>query len=163
MPRPNLSEGDLERLYRNMGRGGVVGTRREGVSSSCTPNASSARQGKDRGGNGQAGSNPALSPYKSKWEASYAAKLELEKKANVIKGYAYEMHTFKLAHRQYHRTDFLIWHMDNSIEIAQVKGWHKNLRAGIKGLKWAAQLNPWFTWTLKRWTGSGWDSHYVDI
>jgi hypothetical protein len=101
--------------------------------------------------------------FKSKWEESYSAKLELEKRAGLIKDYAYEMHTFKLAHRQYHRTDFLIWHMDNSIEIAQVKGWHKNLRAGIKGLKWAAQLNPWFTWTLKRWTGKGWDSNYVEI
>ena len=105
----------------------------------------------------------ASSPYRSKWEAAYASKLELEKQAKVIKDYIYEMHTFKLAHRQYHRCDFLIWHLDGSIEIAQVKGYHKNLRAGIKGLKWAAQLNPWFTWTLKTWTGTGWDSHYVEV
>jgi hypothetical protein len=102
-------------------------------------------------------------PYRSKWEAAYASKLELEKRAGIIKAYAYENLTFKLAHRQYHRNDFLIWHLDGSIEIAQVKGYHKNIRAGVKGLKWAASLNPWFTWTLKRWTGTGWDSSYVEV
>ena len=101
--------------------------------------------------------------YRSKWEAAFASKLELERRAGVIKGYEYEGMSFKLSKGQYHRPDFLIWHLDGSIEIAQVKGWHKNLRAGIKGLKWAAQQRPWFTWTLKRWTGTGWDSHYVEV
>ena len=102
-------------------------------------------------------------PYRSKWEANFAAKLELEKRAGLIKAFKYEGISFQLSKGQYHRPDFLIWHMDGSIEIAQVKGWHRNMRAGIKGLKWAAQLHPWFTWTMKRWTGTGWDSHYVEV
>ena len=101
--------------------------------------------------------------YRSKWEAAFASKLGLEKRAGLIKAYKYEGISLQLSKGQYHRPDFLIWHLDGSIEIAQVKGWHKNLRAGTKGLKWAAQLHPWFTWTLKRWTGKGWDSHYVEI
>ena len=101
--------------------------------------------------------------YRSKWEAAYAAKLDLEKHAGLIKAYKYEGISLQLSKGQYHRPDFLIWHIDGSIEIAQIKGWHKNMRAGVKGLKWAASLHPWFTWTLKRWTGKGWDSHYVEI
>ena len=101
------------------------------------------------------------SPYKSKWEAAYASKLELEKRAGLIQAWRYEGMTFTLSKGQYHRPDFIVWHLDGSIEIAQVKGWHKNMRAGTKGLKWAAQLNPWFTWTVKRWTGTGWDGEYV--
>lgn len=103
------------------------------------------------------------SPYRSKLEANFASKCALDNRAGLIKAYAYEMHTFKLAHRQYHRSDFLIWHLDGSIEIAQVKGWHKNLRAGINGLKWAASLNPWFHWTLKTWNGTDWDSQNVEV
>jgi hypothetical protein len=105
----------------------------------------------------------APSPYRSKWEAAFASKLELEKRAGLIKAYKYEGISLQLSKGQYHRPDFLIWHLDGSIEISQVKGWHKNMRAGTKGLKWAAQLHPWFTWTLKRWTGKGWDSNYVEI
>ncbi len=67
--------------------------------------------------------NLAPSPqYRSKWESAYAAKLELEKRAGLIKAWSYEGITFRLAHGQYHRIDFLIWHLDNSIEMAQVKG-----------------------------------------
>ena len=106
---------------------------------------------------------PPKSPYDSKWEAAYANKLELEKHAGLIKAYKYEGISLQLSKGQYHRPDFIVWHLDNSIEMAQVKGWHKNMRAGIKGLKWAAQLHPWFTWTVKRWTGTGWDSNYVEI
>lgn len=111
------------------------------------------------------GENQAPSPskYDSKWEANFASKLELEKKAGVIRDYQHHGMTLMLCKGQYHRIDFLIWHLDKSIEIAQVKGWHKNMRAGIKGLKWAASLHPWFTWTLHRWTGQGWESRPVEV
>lgn len=103
------------------------------------------------------------SPYKSKWEATYADKLALEVKFGVIKGWAHEHITLKLAAGKYHRPDFTVWHLDGSIEMAQVKGHHKNLRASLTGLKWAAQLNPWFRFTLNRREGNGWDSRTVEI
>lgn len=105
----------------------------------------------------------AQAKWRSKWEAAYANHLELQLKAKVIRSYRYEGLTLRLAKRKYHRTDFVIGHLDGTVELAQVKGWHKNLRAGIAGLKWAAQLYPMFAWTMKRWTGTGWDSNYVDI
>jgi hypothetical protein len=102
--------------------------------------------------------------YKNKWELNYSKVLDLEQKAGVIRSWRYEGLTFTLAKRQYHRIDFIIGHNDRSIELAQVKGkWHPNIRAGMKCLKWAAQLYPMFTWTLKNWTGTGWDSRYVEV
>ncbi len=105
----------------------------------------------------------ATNPYKSKWELQYSKVLELEKRVGAIKDWRYGGISFTLSKKQYHRIDFLIWHTNGQIELAQVKGYHKNLRAGIKGLKWAAQLHPWFSWTIKRWTGTAWDGEYVEV
>ncbi len=114
----------------------------------------------------KAGSTPGPSPYfpyANKWELNYANVLAMELKVGAITSWKYAGITFTLAKKQYHRIDFIIGHNDRSIEIAQVKGYHPNLRAAIKGLKWAAQLFPMFTWTIKSWTGSGWDGKYVEI
>lgn len=160
-PRTTYSEEWLKEKQRVRGGASVV---KRGTVAASRVSGHMPQQGRASGTGQPIKLAQAAAPYKSKWEAIYANKLELEKKAGLIKGYAYEMHTFKLAHRQYHRSDFLVWHLDGSVELAQVKGkWHKNIRAGIKGLKWAAQLNPWFTWTIKRWTGTGWDSNYVEV
>lgn len=106
---------------------------------------------------------PPASPYKSKWELNYSKVLEMEQKVGAIRSWRYEGLTFTLSKGQYHRIDFIIGHNDRSIEIAQVKGYHPNLRAAIKGLKWASQLYPMFTWTMKWWTGTGWDGKFVDV
>lgn len=154
MTYPNWTEQDLQEAKERM-RGGVDGTRKARTNGARMPGKSGPK----------AGSNPAPSSpsFKSKWEASFANHLELQLKAKVIRSYRYEGLTLRLAKGKYHRTDFVIGHLDGTVELAQVKGWHKNLRAGIAGLKWAAQLYPMFTWTMKRWTGTGWDSNYVDI
>jgi hypothetical protein len=102
-------------------------------------------------------------PYANKWEFNYAKICELEHRTKQIQGWKYGGITFTLSKGQYHLIDFLIWHLDGSIELAQIKGYHPNLRAGIKGLKWAAQLHPWFVWTIKWWTGRAWDGEYVKI
>ena len=104
-----------------------------------------------------------FAPYTNKWELNYSKVLEMEQKVGAICSWKYAGLTFTTAYRQYHRADFIIGHRDGSVEIAQVKGYHKNLRAGIKGLKWAAQLYPMFTWTIKWWTGTGWDGKYVEV
>lgn len=106
----------------------------------------------------------APSAYRNKWEETYAALLAMEQQAGIIKAWAYESMTLKLAKGKYHRIDFLIWELDGSIELAQIKGrFHKNIRASLTGLKWAAQLNPWFKFTLKRRVGREWESTRVEI
>jgi hypothetical protein len=99
--------------------------------------------------------------FRSKWEEQFAYELVLKQRAQLIKGWAYEDMTFKLAHQKYHRPDFTIWHLDHSIEIAQVKGYHQNLRASLTALRWAAQQRPWFRFTLNRREGSCWITEEV--
>jgi hypothetical protein len=145
--RPQFTEQWLEDTKKKMGRGGVVNNGVNPVRQTV------------------AGSTPAPSPfapYANKWEINYSVVLDLERRAGAIRSWKYAGVTFTLSKGQYHRIDFIIGHNDRSVEIAQVKGYHKNIRAAIKGLKWAAQLYPMFTWTIKRWTGTGWDSNYVD-
>lgn len=142
---PRWSESDLEAAKQRMlGRGGVVGHARKSLT------APVLRHG----------------PYKNKLEYTYAQVCEMEKRAGEIKDWTYESMTLKLSvampgkRGDYHRTDFLKWHNDGSIEIAQTKGWHKNILASLKGLRWAAQKNPWFRFTIKRYK-NGWTSEEI--
>jgi hypothetical protein len=106
-------------------------------------------------------------PYRNKLEFSFAQLLVIEKHANLIRDWTYESMTLKLStaapgkRGDYHRIDFLIWHLDGSIELAQTKGWHRNLSASLKGLRWAAQKNPWFRFTIRRFR-NGWHTERVE-
>lgn len=127
----------------------------------------------DRARRGDAGENPApspsveKSPYRSKWEAAYAAKLELEKQAGRIRSWCYEPMSFKLSKGKRYRPDFLIEHplgSERRLEFIEVKGnWGRNRRDGMTHLKWAAQLFPMFTWTLTWREGHGWESCNVEV
>lgn len=114
----------------------------------------------------QNGPSP-YAPYKNKLEYTFAQTLVVEKHAGLIKDWTYESMTLKLSNAapgkrgDYHRSDFLIWHNDGSIELAQTKGWHKNISASLKGLRWAAQKNPWFKFTIRRHQ-NGWHSEAVE-
>lgn len=113
----------------------------------------------------------ATNPYRSKWEAAYAAKLELEKQAGVIKAYWYEPFSLWLPGKVRYKPDFLVeYHPANpwggqispNIEVIEVKGWSKNRRDGMTRLKIAAALFPCFVWRMVYKTkGGGWDGEYV--
>lgn len=123
---------------------------------------------KEMGRSPKAGSNPAPSPYKSKWEAAYANKLELEKKAGLIMSYYYEPFSLWLPGKIRFKPDFMI-HYDPEIngytgyiEMIEVKGWSKNRRDGMTRLKIAAALFPCFVWRLVyRTKNGGWDGEYI--
>lgn len=111
------------------------------------------------------------SPYKSKWEAAYASKLELDKSAGLILRYYYEPFSLWLPGKVRYKPDFLVetnnvnpWggHVYPNIEIIEVKGWSKNRRDGMTRLKMAAALFPCFLWRLVyRTKGGGWDGEYL--
>ena len=119
------------------------------------------------------GSNPAPSPkFRSKWEASYASKLELEKRAGIIKAWWYEPFSLWLPGKVRYKPDFLVQQQTKlyagpdeyaySLEIIEVKGWSKNRRDGMTRLKIAASLFPCFVWRLVyRTDGGGWSGEYV--
>ena len=104
------------------------------------------------------------SHYRSKWEENYASKLELEKRAGIIKAYWYEPFSLWLPGKVRYKPDFLIQYplgLERSLEIVEVKGWSRNRRDGMTRLKIAAALFPCFTWKLARKTKNGWDEERV--
>jgi len=106
------------------------------------------------------------SPYKSKWEAAYASKLELEKRTGLIKAYWYEPFSLWLPGKVRYKPDFLVQYGDDpphyELELIEVKGWSKNRRDGMTRLKIAASLFPCFVWRMVyRTEGGGWSGEYV--
>lgn len=105
----------------------------------------------------------APSPYKSKWEAAYASKLELEKTAGIVFQYWYEPFSIWLPGKVRYKPDFMVKHAgDPVMEVIEVKGWSRNRRDGITRLKIAAALFPCFVWRMVyRTKGGGWDGEYL--
>lgn len=110
----------------------------------------------------------ATNPYSSKWEAAYANKLELEKRAGLIKWWRYEPFSLWLPGKVRYKPDFLVHYHPTTLvetspmlEVIEVKGWSKNRRDGVTRLKIAAALFPCFTWRLVQWNGSGFVGEYI--
>ena len=113
----------------------------------------------------QSSKGAAVSPYRSKWEAAYAQKLELEKRAGIIKEYWYEPFSLWLPGKVRYKPDFLVEYQQDMeddvchmpLNIVEVKGWSKNKRDGMTRLKIARALFPCFRWVLAKKTKQGWD------
>ena len=153
MRYPIYTEAEFAKMKQ--ARGGVVGTanlsKKGRRQDECNPALISA-----------AGSNPAPSPFRSPWEAAYAQKLELEKRAGLIHRYWHEPWSMWLPGKVRYKPDFLVEYSSGELEMIEVKGWSKNRRDGITRLKMAAALFPCFTWRLVyRTKGGGWDGEYV--
>jgi hypothetical protein len=109
------------------------------------------------------------SPYRSKWEENFAAKLDLEQKAGIIKAWWYEPFSLWLPGNVRYKPDFLIEqrlpvddHDRRVLEVVEVKGWSRNRRDGMTRLKIAAALFPCFVWRMV-WMKKGghFDGEYV--
>jgi hypothetical protein len=161
-PIRHYTEADLAQLVKNRDRDyiervrGSTDARRTTVKNGSSREAA-IQQTKSRRG------ESAPSPYRSKWEEQMAYELLLEKRTDGIRDWGYETMTLKLGTKHYHRPDFTVWHHDGRIELRQVKGFHKNIRASLVALRWAAQTHPWFTFTLWRRDGQRWESSKVEI
>ena len=106
------------------------------------------------------------SPYDSKWEAAYHAKLQLELQAGLIKQIWLHPFSLWLPGGIRYKPDFMVQYPSRAeamdLEIIEVKGWSKNRRDGITRLKIAAALFPCFTWRMVYKTkGGGWDGEYL--
>ncbi len=142
--------------------GGVVGTRSATVPRNTHP-VGAVVDTRGRVSTGKAGSNPAPSPYKSKWESAYAAKLDLEKAAGLVHAYYYEPFSLWLPGKVRYKPDFMVQYADQQqLEVVEIKGWSRNLRDGMTRLKIAAALFPCFTWRIVRMKrGGGFDGEYI--
>jgi len=79
-------------------------------------------------------------PYKSKWEADYAAYLELRKLAGQIEGWSYETERLALGGGATYRPDFPVIECDGSKSYHEVKGYRRE--AAIVRIKVAAGRYP---------------------
>ena len=97
------------------------------------------------------------SPYKSKWEAAYAHKLQLALLAGEISGWWYEPWSMWLPGKVRYKPDFMVLYPSGEQHLLEVKGWSKNLRDGMTRLKIAAAIFYGFKWFMvSRLKGGGW-------
>src|SRR6185436_7717704 len=99
------------------------------------------------------------SKYRNKTDAAYAQHLALLKHAGEITEWWYEPFTgLRLpGRRNRYKPDFLVQHLDGSLEVKETKGWSKNLRDGITKFKTASGVHTWIArWTLVKRDGRGW-------
>ena len=106
------------------------------------------------------------SRYRSKAEATYAEKLEVQKRAGEIVDWGYEAMTFVIGRTETGRAwrytpDFMVVkrilvhesyrsvipHVE-VIEFHEVKGKHRGTERGIAKFRAAQALFPWFKWVL---------------
>lgn len=163
MRRTITTEEDLARYNANMRKIKVGGSGDEPVGNPIAGRATQGRASSRKPASDLAPSPQSGKPkYKSKWEESYSAKLELEKRAGLINGWLYEPFSFALSTGKRYRVDFVTWG-PNGVECLEVKGkFVKNKRDGITRLYWAAQRFPFFTWRLVwRTKEGGWDAQYI--
>lgn len=174
MRRTITTEEDLARYNANMRKIKVGGSGDEPVGNPIAGRATQGRASSRKPASGLAPSPQSDKPkYKSKWEESYSAKLELEKRAGLITAYWHEPFSLWLPGKVRYKPDFLVEYAPQPVypahicaipklEIIEVKGFSKNRRDGITRLKIAAALFPCFVWRMVyRTTGGGWDGHYL--
>jgi hypothetical protein len=170
--RAHITEAQYQQMKeRAISSDSVSGARRPKgakVGEPYTRDAAMRNQSTEGQGNVKSGTRTQQTTiYRSKWEAAYANKLELEKRAGIIKAYWYEPFSLWLPGKVRYKPDFLIEQpyipgMERHLEIVEVKGWSKNRRDGITRLKIAAALFPCFVWRLVyRTKGGGWGGEYV--
>ena len=153
MARPNLTEEELRKMLNRGGakEAGVAGRNKTtGNGKRGVPYGASAAP---------ASTTPPLrpSPYRSKWEAAYANKLQLSLLAGEISGWWYEPFSLWLPGKVRYKPDFLVQYPSGELYLLEVKGWSKNRRDGMTRLKIAASLFYCFQWFLvSRIKGGGW-------
>lgn len=95
----------------------------------------------------------------NKLESSYAAELEVMKRAGVILSYEYETISLRLANRTTYTPDFLVVYPDR-MELHECKGfWRDDAR-----VKWkvAADKFPWFRFVAVQRKGKEWSIENYD-
>lgn len=85
-------------------------------------------------------------PYRSKLEADYAKRLEVERAAGLLVSWHYEPTPFQIGGGCGYTVDFKIERPDGSIEMHEVKGYWRE--AAKVRLKIAAERFPEFRWFI---------------
>ena len=96
----------------------------------------------------------------TRWESSYAERLEMFRMEGSIIEWKYESIRFKLAENTTYTPDFMVITKD-SIEFHEVKG--QRYAAGMAKFKVCAELYPWAVWRMVEKTKQGWKTVMGDF
>lgn len=169
MTSPRLTEDDLRtfkgKREKQRVRGGVEGHAGDAMRAHDSVGMRTTAKNRQQPSSDTAPAPSKSKPkYKSKWEATYASKLELEKQAGLISHYWYEPFSLWLPGKVRYKPDFMVERSASALtnyalpplEIIEVKGWSKNRRDGMTRLKIAAAIYSCFVWRLVYRTKYGW-------
>lgn len=163
---PRYTEDDLKVLLGNMNKvgGGESRAVKRQVSDACHQAVNHPIAVPK--GNMLCAPSPKKREFDSKWEETYASELVLRKHAGLIRNYWYHPFSMWLPGKVRYTPDFMIQYPDGleqRMEIIDVKGWHKNIRAAMVAIRVGAGVFPCFTWKLaKKTKGGGWSETLVE-
>jgi hypothetical protein len=137
-----------------------------GVRGSSKRDAKAGRRGRGiRVTNHSVGDPNTLPPvlYRSQLEEDYAQRLDLLKKAGVIKDWKYEPFILILpGEKNRYKPDFLLEFPDRHVEIHETKGFSRNIREGMTKVKTAAGLNRWARFALVQREDGKWSVRTIE-
>lgn len=88
-------------------------------------------------------------------ERRRAMELDAKQRAGLIREWAFEAESLKLADGSWYTPDFRVIHLDQTVEFEETKGhWREAARVRIKV---AADRHPYRFTALKQRKGGGWD------
>lgn len=173
--RVRYSEKDLAQLIKNRDRDHIESVR-GGVAASNKPHENRLPSPPRRAGVAQsaeqrvrnspvAGATPvASSKYKSKLEAAFAAKLDLEMRARFftgLLGWWYERVNVRLpGKKNFYKPDFLVQRVDG-LTFYDTKGKNKSDDRSLVKIKTAAGLNPWARFIQVRCLSGVWEERLI--
>jgi hypothetical protein len=92
--------------------------------------------------------------YDSKTEMLYAAYLDLQQRAGLIRKFIHHPFSVKLGDGAKYTIDFLVVRSDDSIEMVEVKGFARS--RDVVRFKWAATKFDMWEWVMRKRDGRGW-------
>ena len=155
------TERDYEKVRKRWVRG-AVDARHSTVTSGSSRDAAIHKTTSRRG-------ESAPSPYRSKLEAAWAQKLEMEKRAGEIVEFYYEPANLRLpGGRNYYKPDFLVHHgsigndgVHVRLTFYEIKGRNPSDDRSLVKLKTAAGLNPWARFILVKRVNGQWEEREI--
>lgn len=102
-------------------------------------------------------------PYRSKLEAAWASKLELDRRAGFNDVILYEPLNLRLpGKKNFYKPDFLVREVGDLLTFYEVKGFNKSDDRSLVKMKTAAGLNPWARFVLVKRIKGAWEEKCIE-
>lgn len=98
-------------------------------------------------------------PYRSKFEADYAKRLQLQLAIGMIRGFAYEADSLEIGLGARYTPDFRVRQLSGAVEYLEIKGYRRE--AAMVRLRVAAKLYPQFRFVLVTKVAGRWKHEVI--